>query len=195
MFYILKEEQRYGRNKETVIDHAYINSGQYRKKFDYISSDRSLNRLVYSLAKEMLYHRSGTRYEDIYWIDMNTVKIVYKVVDSAVEEKILYTRRIRKIIQGRKNLMTIHSHPSSFPPSIEDFNSAHTKHYSFGVVCGHDGKVFLYSSKEHVPPETYYYLLGKYYKECSDEYKAQLLTLNALCKVYDIYFREVMVNE
>ena len=81
MFYSSKEEQRYGRNKETVIDHAYINSGQYRKKFDYISSDRSLNRLVYNLAKEMLYHRSGTRYEDMYWIDMNTVKIVYKVVE------------------------------------------------------------------------------------------------------------------
>ena len=63
------------------------------------------------------------------------------------------------------------------------------------LFLGEMRKEFLYSSKEHVPPETYYYLLGKYYKECSDEYKAQLLTLNALCKVYDIYFREVIVNE
>ena len=31
MSYISQEKQWYGRNKETVIDHAYINSGEYRK--------------------------------------------------------------------------------------------------------------------------------------------------------------------
>lgn len=191
----VKEEQRYGRNKDTVINHAYIASGSYRKKYDEISSDRSLNRLVYNLAKEMLYHRSGTRYEDMYWIDMNTMRIVYKIIDSTVEEKILYTKRIRRIIRRKKGLMTIHSHPSSFPPSIEDFNSAYANHYSFGIVCGHSGNLFIYSSKEHVPTETYYYLAGKYYKEYGDEHKAQILALTDLCKVYNIYFREVAANE
>ena len=28
------EEQRYGRNKDTIIYRTYINSGDYRKKFD-----------------------------------------------------------------------------------------------------------------------------------------------------------------
>jgi len=54
----LQEAQREGRIKETTINKAYIESGEYRKKFDRISSDKNLNRLIYMCAKEMLYHRS-----------------------------------------------------------------------------------------------------------------------------------------
>jgi len=48
------EEQRNGRNKNTTINNSYINSGKYRRKFDGISNDESLNHLVYQLAKKML---------------------------------------------------------------------------------------------------------------------------------------------
>ena len=47
------EEQRYGRNKDTIINRTYINSGDYRKKFDRISSSPKLNRLLYQLSKKM----------------------------------------------------------------------------------------------------------------------------------------------
>lgn len=49
------EVQRQGRNKDTAINHAYIDSGEYRKKFDHISDSDELNRLIYQLAKKMLY--------------------------------------------------------------------------------------------------------------------------------------------
>ena len=55
-----KEEQRYGRNKETLVNHTYIESGEYRRKFDNISDNAELNKLLYQLAKKMLTHRSGT---------------------------------------------------------------------------------------------------------------------------------------
>ena len=190
---IAKEEQRYGRNKTTSIDHRYTESGNYRKKFDCISSDYNLNRLIYSLAKKMLYHRSGTKYEDMYWIDMNSLRIQCFITDSSDEEKILYTKQVRRIIRRNKGLLTIHSHPSSLPPSIEDFNSAYSNKYCFGIVCGHDGSVYIYSSKEKVPTETYYYLAGQYYKECLDETTAQILALTEISKSYKIYFKEVLV--
>ena len=38
------EQQRYGRNKDTIINHTYIESGEYRNKFDGISDDKELNR-------------------------------------------------------------------------------------------------------------------------------------------------------
>ena len=50
-----KEEQRYGRNKETVINRSYIESGEYRKKFDRISDNAELNKLLYQLAKKDAY--------------------------------------------------------------------------------------------------------------------------------------------
>ncbi len=59
------EGQRYGRNKDTAINHTYINSGSYRRKFDFISDSSELNRLIFQLSKKMLEHRSGTKFEDI----------------------------------------------------------------------------------------------------------------------------------
>lgn len=83
MYYNSKEEQRYGRNKDTTINHAYISSGEYRKKFDQISDNKNLNKLLYQLAKNMLKHRSGTLYEDMYWIDAETATIVAKEIEGA----------------------------------------------------------------------------------------------------------------
>lgn len=61
MYYIREdEEQRYGRNKPTQINHAYINSGEYRRKFDNLTDSKVINKLIYKNAKEMLFHRSGT---------------------------------------------------------------------------------------------------------------------------------------
>lgn len=49
------EEQRYGRNKHTSINHTYIQSGTFRKKFDCISNDKTLNRIIFQLAKKCYY--------------------------------------------------------------------------------------------------------------------------------------------
>ena len=43
------EQQRKGRNKNTIIDYNYISSNRYRKKFDYISNDKKLNKLLYKI--------------------------------------------------------------------------------------------------------------------------------------------------
>ena len=48
------EDQRYGRNKGTLVNSTYINSGEYRRKFDNITNDNDVNRTLYSKAKEML---------------------------------------------------------------------------------------------------------------------------------------------
>lgn len=88
---ISKEEQRYGRNKETTIDHTYIQSGEYRKKFDKLTEYEKVNRVLYQKAKEMLLHRSGTLIEDMYWIDLESGEIVASVLDSKDEQKIIYS--------------------------------------------------------------------------------------------------------
>ena len=59
------EAQRYGMNKETYLNSTYINSGVYKKKFDTISNSKKLSRVLYKIAKKMLVHRSGTKYEDM----------------------------------------------------------------------------------------------------------------------------------
>ena len=46
------EMQRKGRNKNTKIDQSYIDSGEYRKKFDLITDDKDINRLLYTFASK-----------------------------------------------------------------------------------------------------------------------------------------------
>lgn len=110
------EEQRYGRNKSTTVNHTYINGGSYRNKFNNISYNDKLNRLIYKKAKEMLNHRSGTLFEDMYWIDLETLEIVAEETTSTVEEEIQYSEGTKRIVKNHSNLLTIHSHPNSFPP-------------------------------------------------------------------------------
>ena len=70
----------------------------------------------------MLMHRSGTLYEDMYWIDLDTMKIVAEETERDFESQIVYSQKTKEKILKYKNLLTIHSHPNSFPPSITDIN-------------------------------------------------------------------------
>jgi len=97
---ILPEYQRYGRNKETLVNSTYIESGEYRNKFDDISDNIGVSRVLYSKAKEMLYHRSGTMFEDMYWIDGNTGEIVASALNEKEEGKIVYSASLKKDIAG-----------------------------------------------------------------------------------------------
>ena len=86
--YIHDEEQRYGRNKNTQINHSYINSSEYRRKFDNITDSPELNRLIYQKAKEMLIHRSGTLIEDMCWIDADSETVIYYKDNETEQQKI-----------------------------------------------------------------------------------------------------------
>lgn len=188
------EEQRYGRNKETVINHTYINSGEYKRKFDLISNNKELSRILYGAAKEMLEHRSGTIYEDMYWIDLDTLSIVAKETNTLVPKRIEYSAATEKIIEKYDNLLTIHTHPDSFPPSIDDFNSNFDHEYEIGIIVCHDGKVYMYSANERINEDYYKLVVEDYIKKGYNEDETQILALCDLQRNFDINFKEVADN-
>lgn len=189
------EQQRKGRNKNTIIDYNYISSNRYRKKVDYISNDKKLNKLLYKIAKKMLLHRSGTEYEDMYWIDLINGKIVCKITDSKYKKKILYTTTIKKMIKKSENLLTIHTHPDSFPPSIDDINSNYDHNYEIGIVICHDGRVYMYSAEERINVNYYKLTVEDYLKNGYNEDTAQIEALKELQKKFSIYFKEVTEDD
>ena len=189
------EQQRKGRNKNTIIDYNYISSNRYRKKFDYISNDKKLNKLLYKIAKKMLLHRSGTEYEDMYWIDLINGKIVCKITDSKYKKKILYTTTIKKMIKKSENLLTIHTHPDSFPPSIDDINSNYDHNYEIGIVICHDGRVYMYSAEERINVNYYKLTVEDYLKNGYNEDTAQIEALKEMQKKFFIYFKEVTEDD
>ena len=79
------EYQRYGRNKTTLVNKTYIHGGEYRRKFDKATENAEVNKALYNCAKSALKHRSGTVYEDMYWIDSKTGSIILSVTDSTDE--------------------------------------------------------------------------------------------------------------
>lgn len=193
------EEQRPGRNKNTTINHTYISSGSYRNKFDMISNSSELNRILYTLSKQMLNHRSGTLYEDMYWIDLETNKIVAKETSGDSEEQIIYSKSTIKTIEEYKNdenkqLLTIHSHPNSFPPSAADFISNFENEYNIGVVVCHDGSIYLYSADEKIDNDYYSMVVERYLKSGYNNNEAQIMALNKIMENSNIHFKEVTDN-
>lgn len=187
------EYQRYGRNKETAINHTYINSGEYRNKFDKITDNSNINRSLYIKAKEMLNHRSGTKVEDMYWIDGKSGIVVARVVDQTdkITERVEYPETVKSAIKGKKNLIAMHTHPQSLPPSAADFNSAFYNNYETAVVLCHDGKIFQYTSNEEINEQLYIMYIQKFTADGYAEYEAQRKALEKLKENYDIDFWEV----
>ena len=185
------EYQRYGRNKDTLVNKSYIESGEYRRKFDMISDNKEVSRVLYAKAKEMLNHRSGTKIEDMYWIDGKTGEIVACALDEKNESSVLYTESINKAISGRPNLIAMHTHPQSMPPSDADFNSVFRYKYSKALVLCHDGKVFQYTADEPVHGTLYDLYVQELSNSGLSKFDSQIKALKKLKENYDIDFWEV----
>ena len=93
------ENQRYGRNKSTLVNKTYVDSGEYKRKYDSATDNKEVNKSLYDCAKKALKHRSGTAFEDMYWIDGETGRVMLSVTDSADERTITYTDRINGFTQ------------------------------------------------------------------------------------------------
>ncbi len=108
-----------------------------------ITDDVVINRNLYQLAKKMLLHRSGTKYEDMYWLNQETGEIVASETQMYTEEEITYSNKTKYTLKRQTGLVTIHSHPMGLPPSVDDFNANYKYGYCFGGVVGHNCRVFF----------------------------------------------------
>ena len=188
------ENQRYGRNKDTLVNKTYLESGDYRRKYGSATGNPDVNKVLYTCAKEALKHRSGTVFEDMYWIDGDSGEVILGVTDSTLPRGIAYTDRIRTVLNGRDNIVTLHTHPSSMPPSIEDFNSCCRNGYRKGFVACHNGRVFWYTSKQEIRQKLYDMYIGDYLVDGLSAFDAQWETLKKLKTNHLIDFGEVLSN-
>ena len=150
-----------------------------------------MNKSLYQCAKKALKHRSGTVLEDMYWLDAKTGEIILEVTDSTIPRGIAYTDRIKKAIQDRTDIVTLHTHPSSMPPSVADLNSCFDNQYQIGFVACHDGKVFGYTANERINERLYNMYIQQFVTDGHDEYHAQLLALDKLKQADDFQVWEV----
>ena len=161
------EETRRGRFRETAINVGLIKSGKFLRKFDNITNDSIINKLLYDVSMEVLRHRGGTEYEDMYWISRKSRKVVYKSINAESNPKIdkdnpkhilevWYEPNVFSIIQNHKDdLITLHNHPNSFPPSSDDFDCNFKYNYGLGIVICHNGDLYVYKASKRLTAVRY----------------------------------------
>ncbi len=186
------ENQRYGRDKSTLVNKTYIDSGEYKRKFDNATDNPKVNKTLYDCAKKALKHRSGTELEDMYWIDESTGKIIAQEINAKEKRSILYSENTRKVVKNNSNLIAIHTHPSSMPPSAADFNSCYRNQYKLGIVACHNGKIFAYTSLEEISEQLYNMYISYAVSGGMSEYDAQIEALTKLKENLKIDFWEVV---
>lgn len=189
---LVNEEQRYGRNKNTLINKTYIDGGEYRRKFDTISENTDLNKALYQCSKKALKHRSGTQFEDMYWIDGETGRILASATNEESEKGIGQLKKRDKMLKEHANVYAIHTHPASMSPSPTDFNTYFEQGYSYAIVACHDGKIYRYAARERIDDIIYEAHYKKFIKNGYGDFDAQIATIEELKKEYDIDFSEVM---
>lgn len=132
--------------KHTMIDKKIIKSASYRKKFDNISDDPKVNREIWKRTIEMLEHRTGTKYEDLVFVDSKTGKsLINKSFDKENHAK--PNNNMQKMLANAEKgtIISIHNHPGSSVPSLPDFEAYIKRNYKFGIVACHNGKLYKYS--------------------------------------------------
>ncbi|MDE7228841.1 MAG: hypothetical protein K2N56_00040 [Oscillospiraceae bacterium] len=185
------EYQRYGRNKDTIVNKTYIESGEYRRKFDNATDNPDVNKALYNAAKTALIHRSGTKLEDMYWFDGKTGQIISKEINAIDPRIVIYSDKTKSAIKSNDNIIALHTHPSSMQPSVDDFNACCRYGYRRGVVACHNGKVFIYYSEQLISSKLYEMVIERGIKDGLSEYDAQIAALNSLKRSYNIDFWEV----
>jgi hypothetical protein len=189
-----------GIHRETQINKAMIESNEYRRKFDNATDNAKVNKVLYESAKEMLYARSGSRYESMRWIDGDSGEIIAcydnmgnipELTGNEHELKVEYPDSLIQKFSGHNNIIVIHNHPNSSAPSVGDFNSMFTHKYKIGFVVTHDGRVFKYTSQEEINSVIYYKYWQRYIGQHFEEIDAQIMAINDLSRNFEITFEEV----
>lgn len=131
------------------VDWDYVNSQEYKNKFDKLTDNPKTNQSIYEVAKKALKHRDGTTYEDMYLLGLEG-NILSSVTDSSIERGVTYTdefkEALKKSIKDSTPTIAIHNHPEGTPPSADDFRKAYENKYSLGVIVGHNGQIYTYSN-------------------------------------------------
>lgn len=169
-------EKRAIRNKPNSVNFSRIKSKEYRDIFKNIPVNEQVQAILHKKAIDILKHRAGSEYEDMYLINIDTgvveagqTKMEYfpGLSDEERKECVKYNTEMEKKIAkyGGQRYVTIHNHPKSYPPSGSDFSAAFKYGYSGGITVGHDGTAYYYRvGEKKFSWQLFDFTVAKYYQ-------------------------------
>lgn len=190
-----------------------LSGGEHGANLDYIRSDEFLDKLkrhpmtshlsdsIARVSRQMLQHRNGTPYEDYYLLDAKTGRVVALSNKARKRKGVVYNEQVRKAFKDspEQSLISIHNHPSGYPPSLSDLASLQQRSKNntvkYGLTIGHDGSVYWYSKPNKrihkKADQEYENLIEKMIKLGYTEVKAQEKTLALFAEKYDFTFERI----
>ncbi|WP_276686755.1 phage minor capsid protein [Ruminococcus callidus] len=190
---IIKEQERMQSSSDYAVSKDLVKSREFRSKFDFMDSDKKIQRQYYQVAKKMLSHRSGTNGEDLYFYNTRTKKW-YSSTTGTQAGTPDYTEEIRRALQESEKgeIVSFHNHPLGMPPSAGDLNAALKNGYQKGYTIGHDGTIFEYTAPIFIIDEAVYNKRISLHAEKGDsEFQAQVNALLDLQEFYKFKFKEM----
>ena len=195
MIIAAEAEKGKSKNNKLRVDFKLVNSKSYRDKFRNITKDDKLNELLRDKGINILEHRNGTLYEDLHIINSKTGKVIATQAHSKIPEYVTVNDSIIRAIKKYSedgNLIGIHNHPRSLPPSGGDFAAAIKRGYSKGVIVCHDGSVYVYTTgNKKMTGRLYDMTVEKYEKKGYNTLQAYQKALEELKGQFGILWRKI----
>lgn len=190
-----------------------LSGRQFGANLDYVRSDEFVDKLknhpktshisepVARVSRQMLQHRNGTPFEDYYLLNADTGRVVALSNKARKRKGVVYNDQVRRAFkeQSEQSLISIHNHPSGYPPSLSDFASLQQRSKNntvkYGLTIGHDGSVYWYTRPNKRIPrsaqEQYVNRIDKFKKLGYNESVAQEKTLELLSEVFGFEFGRI----
>ena len=139
-----KAPKRYA---STVVPEGMIESAGFRARaaaaFGGSIADDHL-----ASVQRALKHRSGTKMEDLYALNVTDGSVMSAVLDATEESEVVASDQmvvaVDAAVRRGDKVAFMHNHPSSTMPSAADVVSLSKSGAAFGVVACHDGSFFTY---------------------------------------------------
>jgi hypothetical protein len=149
------------RHEETEIEIEDERSNGFRGSYinrelvfseKYIVAIKSLNETKYctqnilTACRNALTHHHGDKYEDLYFIDSITNKMLARVDYRKREQEVTPTRVMKTMARNSNNIICVHNHPTNALPSPEDIKSCYSISYKYGLIACHNGTIYQYET-------------------------------------------------
>lgn len=186
------EKGKSKKNKDRV-NWELVNSPEYKKKFSSITNSEQVNNTLYKKAIDILKDKSGTEYETLHLIDLDTGKVVATSAHTKVPQTVSPNKEVLKAVRKARprTLVGIHNHPNSLPPSGSDFSTAKNREYYVGVVACHNGDVWVYKARKPVTSYIFDMKVANYKNEGYTDLEAYEKAMRKIGKDYGLEWRKL----
>ena len=190
-----------------------LSGGEHGANLDYVRSDEFVDKLknhsktshisepIARVSRQMLQHRNGTPFEDYYLLNADTGRVVALSNKARKRKGVVYNEQVRKAFKDspEQSLISIHNHPSGYPPSLSDLASLQQRSKNntvkYGLTIGHNGSVYWYTRPNKRIPKIalskYSHQIEKFKKMGYNEVVAQEKTLEMFSNLFEFEFGRI----